>query len=129
MKYFLMKKMEFIDNKIVYNSQIEITRQSNSKEIMLYDEKMNNVWYSYLNEPNVKLNKIKKEDIEEQLEFVSLERMSDNTIESFCEVSEENFLKYLNIKLKRTENSRNIENVEPLKNIIKEIEDIILKYK
>ena len=130
MKYFLIKQEEYNDEtgEFTYVPLKEIDRMTISREIMLYDEKSNNIWYSFLIEPDAKLKKVKKENIKEQLEIASKERADDLTDESFHEVSEEMFFKFLQMLLKRFENNNRTSSANDLKKIIKKIYEIKIKF-
>ena len=97
MKYFLIKQEEYdeLNKKFKYVPIKEFDRFStNSRELMIYDEKSNNIWYSFLFTPDAKLTKIKKENIQEQLEMVSEKRVNNEKDESFHEVPKEIFFQY-----------------------------------
>lgn len=131
MKYFLIKQEEFdeVNKKFIYVPIKEFDRFStNSRELMIYDEKSNNIWYSFLFTPDAKLTKIKKENIQEQLEMVSEKRVNNEKDESFHEVSKEIFFQYLDALSKRYKKNGKEEEVDNLKTIKDKIENIILQY-
>lgn len=131
MKYFLIKQEEYdeLNKKFKYVPIKEFDRFStNSRELMIYDEKSNNIWYSFLFTPDAKLTKIKKENIQEQLEMVSEKRVNNEKDESFHEVPKEIFFKYLDALSKRYKKNGKEEEVNNLKTIKNKIENIVLKY-
>lgn len=131
MKYFLIKQEEFdeINKKFIYVPIKEFDKFStNSRELMIYDEKSNNIWYSFLFTPDAKLTKIKKEHIQEQLEMISEKRVNDEKDESFHEVPKEIFFQYLNALSKRYKKNGKEDEVDNLKTIKDKIENIVLKY-
>ena len=48
MKYFLIKEEHYEGSKFIYKKLNEVTCYTRSKEIMIYDEKLKNIWYSFL---------------------------------------------------------------------------------
>ena len=71
MKYYLLKRIDCEKNSNFNERQYapitEATAWTRSKEIMLYDEKNNNCWYSFIYEPDAKLRKVKKENIKRKV--------------------------------------------------------------
>ena len=98
MKYYLIKQLEYsfdsFDFSYVPIKEVDFFT-TNSRELMIIDENLNNIWYSFLFTPDAELTKIKKENIKEQLEMISKERVENKKDESFHEVSEEIFFQYL----------------------------------
>lgn len=130
MEFYLMKQLEYKENSndFGYVPIEEVDFTTNSRELMIYDEKSNNIWYSFLFTPDAYLTKIKKENIEEQLEMISKERMENEKIESFHKVSEEIFFQYLNFLAKRFQGNKNEASLKDLIKIIEKIKSIKLKY-
>ena len=95
MKYYLMKEEHYENGCFKYKHIKDVNCYTRSKEIMIYDENKNKIWYSFLFEPKAKLTKLKKSQIQDQLKFVTLEKQNDETLESFHEVSEKVFFEFL----------------------------------
>lgn len=130
MEFYLMKQLEYKENtnEFGYVPIKEVDFTTNSRELMIYDKKSNNIWYSFLFTPDAHLTKIKKENIEEQLEMISKERMENEKIESFHKVSEEIFFQYLNFLAKRFQGNKKESSLKDLIKIIEKIKSIKLKY-
>ena len=124
MKYYLLKRIDSAKNSNFNEKQYvpitEVTAWTRSKEIMLYDEKNNNCWYSFIYEPDAKLTKVKKENIKRQLSFVK-ENAND---EVFHEVSQDIFMDTIKNMIKY---SNSEEDKKDLENILNKIESIIKK--
>lgn len=128
MKYYLIKESDYETNpkKILYKPIIEVDDWTRSKEIMMFDEINNECWYSFIFQPDTYLSKVKQENIQEQLSFVS----DDPTLESFHEVDKDIFLKVFKnmIKLKKGDDKEILKNIfEEIKNIIDERESMTIE--